>query len=111
MVTKTYLPSYLRGISDGRDSSVSHQKLFSYFFSSHLKTWKFQLWQLKNSNCENSKNQIVTKLKLNILQIKKLEMCQNPNFEIIKKIKLWQNSKTLIVTKLKNLNYNKAQQP
>ena len=51
------------------------------------KTQKIKLWQ-------NSKNQIVTKLKNQIVTTQKL--------------KSWQNSKTEIVTKLKNSNGDKT---
>ena len=50
--------------------------------------------KLQNSNCDNSKNQVVT--------------TQKQNFDKIQ-LKLSQNSKTKIVTKLINLNSNKTE--
>ena len=77
------------------------------------KTKKFKSWQnskkmkktqklklgknLKYSNCDNSKTQIVTKLK-NLMVTKKEKI--KPNCDKTPKFKLWQISKTQIVTKL-----------
>ena len=70
--------------------------------------YKTEVWGLRNEDSglsdqtqkfklqQNSKTQIVTKLK-------------NANCDKTQKFKLWQNSKTQIVTKLKNFNCDKTQ--
>ena len=63
-----------------------------------------KLWQQKNSNCDKnakydiSKTKIVTKENS---KTKKTKKVTNPE--------LWHSSKTQIVTKLKNSNYDKDQ--
>ena len=65
-----------------------------------------------NSNCNNSKTQIVTKIKNS-----NCEKTQNSNCDKTKKPKLWQHSQTQIVLKhkkhklwqFKSSNYNKSQ--
>ena len=73
MVTETYLPIYLCNGSDSSDSFNccnncdssdsfdSSDNFFCVFFFLPLIVTK-----LKNSNCDNSKTQIVTKLKLKL---------------------------------------------
>ena len=51
---------------------------------------------------QNSKNQIVTK-------VKNSNCAKTPIVTKLKKLKLWQNSKTQIVTKLKGSNCDKTQ--
>ena len=65
------------------------------------------MWQLKNSNFDNSKTQILTTQKVTKLKSSNCDKTQN--------VKLWQNqnykksSKTQIVTKLENWNCDKIQ--
>ena len=77
--------------------------------------------KLKNSNCDQ--NQMVTKVKNQIVTILKNSNCDKTqkhkcdkspilNTHIVKKtqnLKLWQNSKNQNVTKLKNSNCDKTQ--
>ena len=79
MVTETYLPIYL---CEGSDSSDSFDCCNNYDSSDNFFCVFFvfpNCDKTQNSNCDNSKTQIVTKLKL----------------------KLWHNSKSQIKTKLK----------
>ena len=81
-------------------------KIFNFHYSTNLKCHKMLVklfcWEKcwdktqKLKSGQNSKTQIVTKLK-------------NSNCGKTQKLKFWQNSKIQIVTKLKNTNCNKTQ--
>ena len=63
------------------------------------------MWQLKNSNFYKTR-------KIKILQNSKTQIVtklKKLNGNKIQKIKLWQNSKNLIVTRLKNSDCDKTQ--
>ena len=71
--------------------------------SNYGKTQKCKFWQnlktqivtkLENSNCDKTQ-------KLKLGQNSKLKLWQNSKTQIMTKLKLWHNSKTWIVTKLK----------
>ena len=121
--TKYYFPmsnfwKYAPGVKNCYNSKTSIKTQFKN--SKCDKTQNLKLWQnsltqiltkLKNSSCDTT--QIVTKLKnSNCDKTRKNSNCdktKKSNCDKTKKIKLWQNSKSQIVTKLKNSNYNKTQ--
>ena len=123
MVTKMYLPIYLRNSSDSSDSfdscyscdssdssdsgdgwdrsdsSDNSDKKNSVTIFPPLKLWQNSKTQMvtkpNNSNCDKTQKHKLWK------KVKKWK-CDKPQ-----KLKLWQNSTIQIVTKLKNTNWNK----
>ena len=93
---------------------VKKKNLFSQFLLP-IKMY-FKLWQLKNSNCYNSKILFVTTQKLKWRQIKNLN-CDKSKTQtkrmktkknlIVTKPKLWENSWTHVLTKLKHSSCEK----